>query len=260
MVRFAAALCIMALGIGTALAADLPAKTYTKAMPQPMAAAYDWSGFYIGINGGGGGGQSCWNFVMAGFDGGCHDTSGGVAGGHIGYNWQQSNLVVGLELSGDWANLTGSNVPVLSSEDTDSSHVSGIFMAKARAGYAWDRSLLYVTGGAAWVRENHFTTCNGATATGFCFPVGFQSHTSSETRVGGVVGAGFEYAVTNNVILGVESDYLPLGTRNDTFGSPPGYDCGGGAGLPCTIAVKENLWTVTGRLSWKFGGPVVAKY
>ena len=89
---------------------------------------------------------------------------------------------------------------------------------------------------------------------------GFTPFTGRETRVGGVVGAGFEYAVTNNLILGIEGDYLPLGTRDNAFNAVPPYNCGAGPGQPCTIAVKEHLWTVTGRLGWKFGGPVVARY
>jgi outer membrane immunogenic protein len=246
----------LTLGTVTASAADLPARTYTKAPPAPVVAAYDWSGFYIGVNGGGGGGQICMNFFLS-FDGGCQNPSGGLAGGQIGYNWQLSSLVLGLELSGDWANLTGNNVAVGFSPVTDHSHVSGLFMATARAGYAWDRALLYVRGGAAWAREDYSVTCNGVVpGGGACTPVGATAITGSETRFGGVVGAGFEYAVTNNLILGVEGDYLPFGTRNETFTPNPGYGCG----LGCPVTVKENLWTATGRLSWKFGGPVVAKY
>ena len=206
MKKFAIALSALALGTLAASAADLPARTYTKAPPPPVVAVYDWSGFYIGVNGGGGGGQKCWNFVSAGADAGCHNVSGGLAGGQMGYNWQSSHFVFGAELSGDWANLTGSNVPVLLTSGTNHSHVSGIFMATARAGYAWDRALLYIRGGAAWVRQDYFRSCNGITATSFCLPVGFIPFTGSETRVGGVVGAGFEYAVTNNVILGIEGD------------------------------------------------------
>jgi outer membrane immunogenic protein len=260
MKKFAVALSALALGIPAAWAADLPARTYTKAPPPSVVAVYDWSGFYIGVNGGGGGGQKCWNFVSAGFDAGCHNVRGGLVGGQIGYNWQSSNFVVGAELSGDWADLKGSNVPVLVTSGTDKSHVSSIFMATARAGYAWDRALLYVRGGAAWARQDYARTCNGVTATGSCLPVGFTPFTGRETRVGGVVGAGFEYAVTNNLILGIEGDYLPLGTRDNAFNAVPPYNCGAGPGQPCTIAVKEHLWTVTGRLGWKFGGPVVARY
>jgi outer membrane immunogenic protein len=258
--KIAITLCALMLGTVTALAADLPARTYSKAPSLPVVAAYDWSGFYIGINGGGGGGRNCFTHISAGFDGGCHNVSGGLVGGQIGYNWQLRNVVLGLEFSGDWANLTGSHARPLAPWASDNSHISGLFMGTARAGYAWDRSLLYVRGGVAWVREDNALTCNGVVGGGFCVPVGATSASSSETRIGGVVGAGFEYAVTDNLILGIEGDYLPLGTRNHTFNAGPVYTCGGGVGLPCTIAIKENLWTVTGRLSWKFGGPVVAKY
>ncbi len=261
MKKFAIALSALTLGTATALAADLPTRTYSKAPSASAVAVYDWSGFYIGINGGGGGGQNCFNFISAGAsDGGCHDASGGLVGGQIGYNWQLRNVVFGLEFSGDWADMTGRNVATLSPAGTFNSHISGVLMGTARVGYAWDRSLLYVRGGVAWVREDYALTCNGVVGGSVCVPVGATAASSSETRIGGVVGAGFEYAVTDNLILGIGGDYLPLGTRNNTFNTPPLYDCGGGNGLPCTIAVKQNLWTVTGRLSWKFGGPAATKY
>ncbi|MGM4918444.1 outer membrane beta-barrel protein [Tardiphaga sp. 813_E8_N1_3] len=260
MKTFAAAILALALGSVTASAADLPARSYTKAAPLAVPAAYDWSGFYIGANGGGGGGQSCWTLVLIQQNDGCFNVSGGLAGGQIGYNWQWSRAVLGLEVSGDWANLTGSAIPSVGLQRTDHSHVSSIVMATARAGYAWDRSLLYIRGGAAWVHENYSVTCNGTTATGNCRPIGATSRSASETRVSGVVGAGYEYAVTNNLILGIEGDYLPMGTKDVMFESQPGYTCGAGFGQPCSVAVKQDLWTVTGRLSWKFHGPVVAKY
>lgn len=254
MKRFAIALCALTLGTVTAaFAADLPARTYGKAPPLPVAAAYDWSGFYIGINGGGGGGENCFNYISSGgVDAGCHDPRGGLAGGQIGYNWQLSNVVLGLEFSGDWADLTGSNVRPLGPAGSMNSHISAIYMGTARAGYAWDRTLLYIKGGVAWVDADYTLTCNGIVGGATCLPVGFTAASASETRIGGVVGAGLEYAVSKNLILGIEGDYLPFGTRDESFNAAPGYDCGGGIGLPCTIAVKQNLWTVTGRLSWKF--------
>lgn len=257
---FAATILALALGSVTASAADLPARSYVKAPPLAVPAAYDWSGFYIGINGGGGGGQSCWTLLLVQTNDGCFNASGGLAGGQIGYNWQFDRTVLGLEVSGDWANLTGSTVPSVMLQRTDHSHVSGIVMATARAGYAWDRSLLYVRGGAAWVFEDYHVTCNGTTLTGFCTPIGALSRSASETRVSGVVGAGYEYAVTNNLILGIEGNYLPMGTKDIMFESQPRYTCGAGFGQPCSVAVKQDLWTVTGRLSWKFGEPVVAKF
>src|SRR5438270_12977099 len=108
---------LIALGAtAPAVAADLAARPYTKAPPM-VAAVYDWSGFYIGANGGWGQERRCFNAVdLTGvFIGseGCHDASGGVVGGQIGYRWQASNWVFGLEAQGDWANLRGNNVTLL---------------------------------------------------------------------------------------------------------------------------------------------------
>ena len=86
-----------------AAAADLAARPYTKAPPAPIAVVYDWSGFYIGANGGWGQSHNCVDFItVAGtVASGCRDRSGGVAGGQIGYRWQANQFVFGLEAQGD---------------------------------------------------------------------------------------------------------------------------------------------------------------
>src|SRR3954449_12916273 len=78
-----------------ASAADLAARPYTKAPPM-IAAMYDWSGFYIGINGGGGSAHTCRDLVTDAVLGpivpsapeGCNNAKGGTVGGQIGYRWQ----------------------------------------------------------------------------------------------------------------------------------------------------------------------------
>ena len=75
--------------VGLANAADLPRPMYTKAPPM-VAPYYNWTGFYVGINGGGGWGNSAWD-TTGGFD-----TSGGLVGGTIGYNWQMGTWVLGV--------------------------------------------------------------------------------------------------------------------------------------------------------------------
>src|SRR5882757_7164674 len=105
-----------------ASAADLAVRPYAKAPPPMIAAIYDWSGFYIGANGGWGSSHKCWDiapFVTGGIvtapvtnpggPEGCHDATGAVAGGQIGYRWQASAWVFGLEAQGDWADLKGSS-------------------------------------------------------------------------------------------------------------------------------------------------------
>ena len=79
-----------------ALAADLGARPYTKA-PPPIVSVYDWGGFYIGANGGWGSSHKCWDLVLPGVPAlaeGCHDATGGVAGGQIGYRWAVRHLGV----------------------------------------------------------------------------------------------------------------------------------------------------------------------
>src|ERR1700749_3850255 len=97
-------------------AADLAARPYTKAPPM-IAAVYDWSGFYIGINGGGGSSHNCWDLNNDGITGaglisvseGCHNSTGGLVGGQLGYRWQSASWVFGVEAQGDWADLSASN-------------------------------------------------------------------------------------------------------------------------------------------------------
>ncbi len=95
-------------------AADLRARP---AAPPPMVAAiYDWSGFYIGANGGWGQSRNCWDFdgiVGTIISGGCRERSGGLAGGQLGYRWQAGTWVFGLEGQGDWADLSrwGNGLP-----------------------------------------------------------------------------------------------------------------------------------------------------
>jgi len=88
---------------------------YFKA-PRAVIPIYDWSGFYVGINGGGGSAQQCWDVVNAGgvvvappVGMGRHHATGGTVGGHIGYRWQIANSVFGLETQGNWADFKGSN-------------------------------------------------------------------------------------------------------------------------------------------------------
>jgi outer membrane immunogenic protein len=100
-----------------ASAADMAVKARP---PAPvLAPIYDWTGFYIGANGGWGQSRNCWDFVNDGvfvlgtFAEGCNSRSGGVVGGQIGYRWQANQWVFGLEAQGDWADLSHTRVSLL---------------------------------------------------------------------------------------------------------------------------------------------------
>src|SRR5487761_774812 len=89
----------------SAAAADLSvAPLYTKAPPAVVTQAYNWTGFYLGANGGGGWGRSRWSAT-----GTPVNLSGAQAGGTAGYNWQYGNTVLGIEGDMDWSNLKGTN-------------------------------------------------------------------------------------------------------------------------------------------------------
>ena len=129
---------------GTAAAADLsrPApQTYYKA--PVVAPAYNWSGFYLGLNGGGAFGRSTWD-TTGGFD-----ISGGLVGATVGYNYQFGQAVAGVEADIDWADISGSSttncVTGCKTSDTWLSTVRG------RLGYAADRFMPFITGTAAEV-------------------------------------------------------------------------------------------------------------
>src|SRR6516165_1008066 len=100
---------LVALGAAApAVAADLAARPYTKAPPM-VQAAYDWSGFYIGVNGGGGTSRNRWDLV-GGLSEGSHDSTGGTVGGQLGYRWQTGPIVFGVEAQGNWADFSGDNI------------------------------------------------------------------------------------------------------------------------------------------------------
>src|SRR5262249_53181454 len=107
MMKTVLAACIAAgalLAAQGADAADLSVAPLYKAPPPTATPAYNWSGFYLGINGGGGWGGSTWDTNATHIG-----TSGGLVGGTAGYNWQIGGAVVGLEGDIDWANLKGTN-------------------------------------------------------------------------------------------------------------------------------------------------------
>jgi outer membrane immunogenic protein len=252
-----AAIGLFALGIASASAADL-ARPYTKA-PAIMPALYDWSGFYIGLNGGGGSARTCWDLMnLAGApvvpvtSEGCHNATGGLVGGQIGYRWQAANWVFGLEAQGDWAQLKGSNPSspaALTAIVTNQTKIDAIGLFTGQVGYAWNNGLFYVKGGAAVADERYqgiFTGVGG-------IPVGAVLDSKTEARWGGAIGTGFEFAFAPNWSVGVEYDHLFLGDHSNSFAAT-------------TLAnsridnIKQNVDMGTVRVNYRFGGPVIPKY
>ena len=234
---------------GAAYAADLSARPYTKA-PALAAPVYSWVGFYIGINGGGASSRECYTITSdAGRpvfpnSEGCHDATGALLGGQIGYRWQVTSWVFGLEAQGDWADLKGSNSSLTAIIPfTNQTKIDAIGLFTGQVGYAWNNVLLYVKGGAA-VTDNQYSSF--FTATNVVF------NQASETRWGGAVGAGIEFGFASNWSLGVEYDHLFMGTNSVSF---TGINA-----VTRTDNISQDVDMVVGRLNYRFGGPLFANY
>ncbi|MGH6641599.1 MAG: outer membrane protein [Bradyrhizobium sp.] len=250
-----------------AAAADLAARPYTKA-PAMIAAVYDWSGFYIGANGGWGSSRKCWDIINNGglpvvpsAPEGCHDATGGVAGGQIGYRWQTGTWVFGVEGQGDWADLKGSNTSLFfGAPFVNHSKIEAFGLLTGQVGYAVNNALFYVKGGAAVTSDKY----HGSTSAAFAIPggpvvaAGTTFDRGSETRWGGVVGVGLEYGFSPNWSAAIEYDHLFMGNRNVTMTAAGGF-------LPVGVAsrvdnIRQDVDLVTVRVNYRWGGPVIAKY
>src|SRR5262249_3650811 len=156
------------------------------------------------------------------------------------FNWQNGNWVFGLEAQGDWADLDGENVSLAFPALTNRSRVDAFGLFTGRVGFAWNNVLAYAKGGGALVSEKHdvFTTLTR-------LPV----VSASETRGGWTVGAGVEFGFAPNWSAGVEYNYVGLGDRNITFTPGASID-----------NIDQNIHLVTGRINYRFGGPVRAAY
>ncbi|MHC1948856.1 porin family protein [Bradyrhizobium sp. UFLA06-06] len=193
-----------------AFAADLPMQTYKSA---PVAAqVYNWTGLYVGVNGGyGWGTQDPLTLVSGRFDRASFDISGGMFGGTMGAQIQQGYVVIGLEGDLDWANVKGNGIisPAIAGIGQGitlniASNISAVGTARARVGVAVNNLLLYVTGGAAFVKSN----ANGTSIAGVaCGTLGVLPNcTASAWRPGIVAGLGIEYGFTPNWSL--KGEYL----------------------------------------------------
>lgn len=233
---------LLVLGAAPAIAADLPARISTKA-PAMVAAISDWSGFYIGLNAGGGSARSCWTNTGTGE--GCHDATGGLVGGQLGYRWQTGGWVFGAEAQGDWADFKGSNSSQFVTGATNQTKIDGLGLFTGQVGYAWNNVLWYVKGGGAVTNTKY----NGiTTATGSVFD------RASDTRWGGAVGTGVEVGFAQNWSIAAEYDHIFSGNRGLTFSAVPG----GAATRTDTIGQDVDMATV--HVNYRWGGPLIGKY
>lgn len=207
---------------GQAMAADLP----TKAAYQAVPLLYNWTGFYVGIYGGGGWGKHDRSNI-AGFNN-SYNSTGGLIGATAGYNWQFNNpLVVGLEGDIAWASIKGDDGGV--GGTVDESKYRWLGSVRGRIGYAFNNFLVFGTGGWAFANIDH---------TNFGPPV----DSFNNDRSGWTLGGGVEYAFQKNWTARVDYRYYDFGTY--TRSAPTNGI------LP--YSVDNRLQTVTVGLSYKF--------
>jgi len=264
---------LAALVASPAMAADLPAKA-----PPPVVAAYGWTGWHVGVSAGYGSGD---DILLSGdpvnifnaFNTGAapnviaHDQRGFIGGGNIGYDWQSGKFVFGVE-----ADISGTDI-----HKTEDLVVLGLGVPRFLHGEQrldWlatfrgrlgispaDRLLAYVTGGLAvghakaainftTTVPNNIPACIAANI-GVC--VGAAD---SSTETGWTVGGGVQYALWSNWTIGAEYLHYDLGSIDlvavdRRFAAPQPTLFG-------RVDVKGDI--VRGTLTYRFGGPVVARY
>jgi outer membrane immunogenic protein len=258
-----AAATVSILIAGAASAADM-APRYTKAPPPPPVAVYNWTGFYIGAHAGAGWSTQDATSADPGSDlarGRLDSGARVIAGVHAGYNWQVQRFVLGVEADGTWTDLRAAafdtnrfpnGAPVGSGGVTFTDRVNWLATIRGRAGFlAAPQFLLYVTGGGAWGDVNYHTV--DIHAAGPASPATFDF---SGGRSGWVAGAGGEWMFSPNWIARLEYLHYELDGASATGIPRVGFP----AELSTFVSSKTKIDTVRAGLSYKFGGPVVAKY
>jgi outer membrane immunogenic protein len=279
--------------ISAAQAADMPVKAIRPIVPE----VFSWTGFYIGANVGGawspnrGGSDygplfppfavlppitTVFTVIPGQLDvlSGSGRSTGVIGGGQAGYNWQFNQVVLGVEADAVGSGLKGSTasasrsfgppilpVTVTQTVTADFGRIDWMASFRGRLGFAADRVLFYVTGGAAvaGINGGTVTVVNGP---GIGLPAGSFSSGGggSTTRWGWTAGGGIEWAFANQWSLAGEYRHSDFGTRGVAFAVPDGLP-GGGVFATVTSSSRLTVDQVTARLNYRFSaGPVVARY
>jgi len=235
---------LLAAMAGSAMAADLPvagpvtpAPVYPKA--QSYFPGYNWSGFFVGINGGGAWGRSRFDFPAT--TTGNFSTSGGEFGATIGDNFQFSFVVFGFEGDFDWASIKGSAVctaPIAGA--TCQSGDNLLATARGRLGIAVNNWLFYGTGGGAFGDVKLSVAGSG-------FPG------QDVYRAGWAGGAGIEYGYGQ--AWSVKAEYLHVDLGSSQCTAP---NCAAVAQVSVPYTADIFRAGLNYRFGW--GGPIVARY
>lgn len=241
-----AAAALSALLTGAASAADLAARPYTKAPPM-AAAVYNWTGFYLGADVGYGWGRSTGTLATAAGLSPVNyslDPSGVIGGGFIGYNFQFTNVVLGVEADWQASDLNQGGNFVLAAPLTTytiRTKVNDYGSVRGRLGLAFDRWMIFGTGGFAW---GSWDTSYAFAGTPPFVTAGVSSH------AGWTAGAGVEYAFAENWLARVEYRYTDLGRASFVSAATNSSDLGN----------RVTINDVRFGIAYKFGGPAIGRY
>jgi outer membrane immunogenic protein len=263
---WALATAVSLAGLGAASAADMA----VKARPPVPVAVYNWTGCYIGGSVGGKFASTrdtvfvpaTANSPASSLDLGRGESDTWIAGGQVGCNYQTGKWVFGIE--GDahaqrWSRsqaIAGVLPFPFIAGDIYELRSDWQASLRGRVGYAWDRTMLYATGGVAFTEVRAYTNW---------IPFGIFPATltwDTKTLVGGTVGIGVEHAVTNNFTVGLEGRYSYYGNQRFNAGPLAVVFVGGAfTSSPTYRDVRVETAEVMLKANWKFGpGAVVAKY
>jgi outer membrane immunogenic protein len=271
-------LCAVSM-VGTAGAADLPVKA------PPPAPVFNWTGCYVGGYVGGARSDGDMTFTDLGnaqfrsYSGGIiagraddhHSWSAGsdssfIGGGTFGCNWQPvgSPFVLGLEGEAGYMKLEGAafdplRSPTLRATTPDvfgSGKVGDWYgMITGRLGYAWDRTLFYVKGGAAFVQVRGSAVDNCQTVATGCGNWVITTRDTSDTITTWTLGGGIEWAVVNNWSIKAEYMFIGLGDSHSLntcgFAAAPGGTLVGG-GQFCFNHEFAGIHTAKVGLNYRF--------
>jgi outer membrane immunogenic protein len=200
--------------------------------------AVNWTGVYLGVNGGFTFGGSDWADSVTATSSGSFGTSGFVFGGTLGANYQAGSLVFGVEADGDWTDSSGFGTFTATSLCAGGCLTKNTWLATARgrAGYVFDRFLVYGTAGAAFgnVKANFSND-----------PV------SSAAKTGWTVGAGVEVAVAPH--WSAKAEYLFVDLSNGSCTTDCAIVNANGPALIPNVAVKFHESIVRAGINYKFG-------
>ena len=233
----------------------------------PVATVYNWTGFYVGGNAGGG--MAASRFDDPCFFGGCSSatpTRGFFTGGaQAGYNYQFGRGLVGIEV--DVNGNSNFKSSALGGDDSVAetvgmkADVSGTI--RARGGLVVNNALVYATGGLAWAnaRQTGIQFNNVTSSSNFGVATGVTANTSGVIW-GSVIGAGVEFALSSNWTVGGEVLHTMYADRDAAILNPNGTPaCQSGVpGTNCVIRNQLNTDVARIRFNYRFGDTVVAKY